>query len=386
MTLIEPKHCTESPGSAICGNDLKQEIASLISSQGPITFARYMELALYHPTKGYYMNSETKLGRGGDFYTSSHVHSVFGETLALQIMEMDRQLSASEFTLIEYGGGMGYLAGDILSLIRSENPQLFEGLKYIFIEKSPQLKVTQQEYLESLGLKEKARWFDNPANFAAGIEDLSQTSGCIIANEVLDAMPVHRITRSTRGLKEIFVTYEKGKLKEQMGGLSSRVRAHLTRYPLKLAVGQELEICPDAHEWLEEAAKLLGRGFMVVFDYGYELKEMADSLRYKGTIIGYREHGIINTLFDEPGKTDITAHVNFTTLKQKGMELGLRDLGLLYQLNFLMNAGIISRIHNLKSAQAMKHLVLPGGMGTTFRVQGFAKGISTTPKGFIKSN
>ena len=167
--------------------DIREEIVDLINVKGKITFADFMELALYHPEYGYYTSGKDKIGKRGDYYTSSDVHSVFGELIARQLEQMWRILGSSWFTIVEIGAGKGWLCHDILSHIKNEYPGFFEKIDYKIVEISQDLIQRQSDTLK--GLEGKVSW----ESFSEGGFSFNPIEGCFLSNEFVDSLPVHQV-------------------------------------------------------------------------------------------------------------------------------------------------------------------------------------------------
>ena len=198
---------------------LKSIITDIIREKKQITFAEYMDMALYHSTEGYYNSNLEKIGKDGDYYTNSHVHSVFGQLIARLIHRMWNVLGKNaDFTVIEAGAGKGFLCCDILDSIKDQFPRLYESLTYGILEVSRNLALCQRELLEKHDHRDKVNWH--------ALEDLRKNelsfNGCYLSNELLDAFPVHIVKMEEEGLKEIYVTLRNDVFVEEPGDLSTR--------------------------------------------------------------------------------------------------------------------------------------------------------------------
>lgn len=348
-------------------NDNK--LREIIKMEGPITFARFMELALYHPEYGYYNSKDTIIGKEGDFYTSVHVSPLFGEMICEQLAEIDSLLQATVLQIVEYGAGKGFLALDILQTMKSKYPHIFAHINYYIIEAGSGLKESQQKLLKGLG--DKVRW-------ASSLDDVDKAiRGCIISNELVDAFPVHVVEYSEGGLKEIYVASTEEGIREIRGPLSHPSLAeYFSSMQIQLAEGQRGEVNLSAKDWLKGIGESLAQGFVITIDYGYEADLLYHPVRKEGTIMCYKKHKLSENPYINLGEQDITAHVNFTALKKWGEEIGLATTGFTNQMHFLFNLGVVEEIKNHPDKVfAAQQLLSPEGMGGTFKVLIQHKGV-----------
>jgi len=367
------------------GDLIKEEI----KTNGPITFARFMELALYHPELGYYTSPGTQIGRTGDFYTAPAVSPLFGAMLARQFHEMWRMAGCpSSWALVEYGPGTGVLALDITRDVYRNYPELRAVLHYYLIEISPALRERQQNELnQSAPAGAVFKWVKSLADInPTGIE-----SGCVFANELVDAFPVHLVEMDSTGLREIYVdlnstagfTFVSGPLS------SAELANYFDMQNITLARGQKAEVNLQARKWLTEVAADLKQGFLLTTDYGATTAELYAPQRFNGTLRCFYKHRLVEDPFINIGLQDITAHVNFSALILWCEQLGLSKLGLVTQPQFLLNLGILDVLQGqedftynpeiTKVTSAIKQLVLPGGMGGIFKVLVLSKGFDPLP-------
>jgi SAM-dependent MidA family methyltransferase len=320
--------------SLVINYQLLSIIHEEIRRRGPISFARFMELALYAPGLGYY-EGRRPIGRGGDFFTSVSVGPLFGQLLAFQFAQwMEADCPAGGVQFVEAGPHDGALAADILAWTSRHRPDLFARLEYCLLEASPARRIWQEETLR--GVLPKVRW-------ASGIESLgaSQVKGVIFANEFLDALPVHRLAWSARPRQwqEGCVAVEGGALAWEWRCPAAELTEHLPSVPAELAGvlpdGFLVEICPAAAAWWRAAAASLGRGKLMTLDYGLTSEERLQPERAQGTLRAFSRHHASADLLSQPGQQDLTAHVNFSALREAGRAAGLRDGGLRRQSVFL---------------------------------------------------
>ena len=348
-------------------NLLQQKIIRRIKSEGPVTFKTFMEMALYEPDLGYYTSQKTRIGRSGDFYTSSHLHPAFGMMIGKQIEEMWEIMNKpSDFQIVEMGSGTGYLCKDILDYLK--NRELFNSLNYTIIELNPAMKTSRQNLLTVFS--DKIRW-------VSSIRELNNIKGCILSNELLDAFPVHIIEMNDE-IKEIFVSTDNEKLTEIKGTPSaSEIADYLKEFFIELAKGHRTEINLEIKKWLGEINSVLTEGFILTIDYGYSSEDYYSEDRNRGTLLCYHKHQMTEDPYQNTGEQDITAHVNFSSVKKWGEELGINTIGFCPQGTFLVSLGIdeaIAEIHKIHKnsdypfeVARIKKLILPGTMGETHK-------------------
>lgn len=368
---------------AAATTELAELILKRIRTRGDITFDSFMESALYEPDLGYYTSPGRKVGAEGDFYTSMNVHSAFGRLIAREIGRFFELLgSPASFTVAEAGAGGGQLAQDILDAAAEENQALYAALTYRLIEKEPSLKEAQAARLERHA--GHLAW-STPEELADG--ELSFT-GCIISNELFDAMPVHLVEMTESGLKEVFVSADGDGFREKLLAPStSELENYLRRFEVRLMPGQRAEINLAAPAWIASAADALERGFVLTVDYGYLAEELYTPQRRNGTLLCYYKHSTNEDPYRQVGEQDITTHINFSALIEAGNEAGLVSAWYGEQYRFLLGVGLIEELmkleaqakdeqESLKHRLAIKKLMLPeGGMGDTFKVLIQAKGV-----------
>ncbi|WP_243372478.1 SAM-dependent methyltransferase [Geotalea sp. SG265] len=363
--------------------ELKNLLLARIAKAGRLTFADFMAACLYEPGLGYYTSPGRKVGAEGDFYTSMNVHLMFGRLITREICRMWELLgSPADFAIVEAGAGGGQLAADILETIAEINRPFYDVLTYRLVEKEPTLKAAQQEKLA--GHLSRLAW-SSPEELADGSLHFT---GCLLSNELIDAMPVHLVEMTPAGLMEVYVTAIDGEFGEMLDEPSTPALAeYLKESDVALLAGQRAEINLAALDWLQSVANALDRGFIMTIDYGYEADELYAPVRKNGTLLCYYQHTTCEDPYTRVGKQDITSHVNFTALIKEGERWGLRKAWLGEQYRFLLGAGLMEEMlaletsgatetELLKTRLALKKLMLPdGGMGDTFRVLIQAKGV-----------
>jgi len=332
--------------------DLRGAIAFQITShpQKRITFAEYMNLALYHPEQGYYATNQVNIGPQGDFFTSPHLGADFGELLAGQFCEMWEVMGCPvPFSLVEMGAGQGILAGDILRYLHKQNFDFFSALDYIIVEKSSALRLEQQQRLSNFPLR-WCEWEEITANLLVG---------CCFSNELVDAFPVHQVVWEKGVLKEVYVSLGKeGEFVEVVGEVSTnRLVEYFDLVGIDFAKnaypeGYRTEVNLLALDWLSMVAAKIQRGYLLTIDYGYPAHRYYSLGRSQGTLQCYYRHSYHNDPYLNVGRQDITAHVDFTALEKWGELCGLRRLGFTQQGLFLMALGLGDRIAAISDSNA----------------------------------
>ncbi|MBD2429627.1 MULTISPECIES: class I SAM-dependent methyltransferase [Fischerella] len=395
-----------------------------------ITFATYMDMALYHPDYGYYSTQAVNIGKRGDFFTSVHLGPDFGELLAEQFVQMWEILGQPvPFSLVEMGAGQGHLALDILNYLKSRYPNFFAALQYIIVEKSPILRQEQQQRLQEFTVQIKS-----------SLEEILSNSiiGCFFSNELVDALPVHQFILEQGQLREIYVTLQQESIVNRQSSIVNRQGSIVDSQELftpptpytphtsptpplpliptlfteitaetstpKLAEyfdlvgiqfsenvypeGYRSEVNLAALDWLSVVADRLQRGYVLTIDYGYPASRYYNPRRSQGTLQCYWHHQRHNNPYINIGRQDITAHVDFTALERWGERCGLAKVGLTQQELFLMALGLGDRIATLSYTNqpisdllcrrdALRQLLDPFGLGG-FSILAQSKGLKET--------
>ena len=389
MIMILPQ---ADPQALASSEVLKGRIAGEIEAAGGwIDFARYMELALYTPGIGYYSGGAQKFGGAGDFVTAPELSTAFARTLATQAVQI---MQASAMHLIEVGAGSGRLAADLLLELerRDALPE-----SYRILDLSGELRARQRATLAQRAPQMLARvdWLDRlPANF----------DGLVLANEVLDAMPVHLVVwgqpgddGESRALSERGVGWQDGAFvwrdRPAQGRVRARARTLAEEYGL--ANGYLSEICLAAADWTVAWADIIGKGALLLIDYGFPRHEYYHAQRNAGTLMCHYRHHAHGEPFYLPGLQDITAHVDFTSIVDAGYDAGLDFLGYTTQGSFLINCGLAEVLARtpvedsaryLPQAQAAQKLISPAEMGELFKVIALGKGVAPALIGFAQGN
>lgn len=330
------------------------EIRARIARAARITFAELMELALYHPERGYY----ARRPGARDYQTSPEVDSSFGQLIGRGLAEWWRSLGAPEvYHVVEVGGAGGKLARDLLATLPLDDPAFARAIRYHLVEVQPVDPVPGVAIHRSL------------AELGSGL------AACVLSNELFDALPVHRVTVRDGDLRELYVVWRGDAFAWEVGPPSTpRLAEQLSREGVRLAEGQVSEVCLAAAQCLAEMARVLGRGHVLTIDYGHEAPDYYSPERSAGTLVGYYRQ----TATDDPlvgvGEQDLTAHVDFTALELAGAALGLEVVELTTQREYLLARGLralrdarlgaeprFSR--RLAIDQAMSELIRLGGLG-----------------------
>ncbi len=360
---------------------LSQLIRDEIDSGGGwISFARFMELALYSPGLGYYVAGATKLGGDGDFVTAPEISPLFGRTLARQAAEL---LERTDGNVLELGAGSGAMAADMLvELLTLERlPR-----RYLILETSPQLAERQRQTLQQRqpALKDRVEWISAlPENF----------DGVIIANEVLDALPVHLVAWRRNGLFERGVRWADGFV------WAERVLQPGTLRSAAEAIGVEAdyvsEISLVAPALVRSLAASLRKGALLLIDYGFGRREYYHPQRAQGTLMCHYRQRAHDEAFFLPGLQDLTAHVDFTAVAEAGIDAGMNILGYTSQAQFLINSGITglleqhagdASVARFALTAGVQKLLSPAEMGELFKVIAFGRGIDGPLLGFASGD
>ncbi len=353
---------------------LLAEIKAEITATGPIPFARFMELALYHPQYGYYVRpvedpTQERIGWSGDFYTSSDVHPILGQALAKQAQQLDACLGHPDpFTVVEMGPGKGLLARDFLTACRNAPANLSERLRYILIERSASMRAIQHHHVAPwIGQSGHVAWLDR-------LEDLPPDSvtGLFFSNELVDAFPVHRLAVIDGHPQEIYVDVRENVFTDIYRPLSDELANYLREGGISLPDGYRTEINLKAVQWMKQVAQVMARGAVLTIDYGHTAEDLYGPDRKNGTFLCYFSQTTSEDAYERVGEQDMTAHVDFTALAQAGQEAGLDVTGFTNQMSFLIGLGAEQFLETLQpeSAEfyAAIHLLRPDGMGRTFKV------------------
>ncbi len=371
---------TDRTGATEISARLAEHIrAEIAAAGGLLPFDRFMDLALYAPGLGYYVAGAVKLGRDGDFVTAPEISPLFGRCLATQCAEVLDRIGGGN--LLELGAGTGTLAVEVLQALEQANtlPE-----RYLILEPSPDLQERQRTLIRERipHLEERCAWLTRLP---------SKLRGGVLANEVLDAMPVHRFRiRNDGGIDEIYVAERAGALVEvaaavRSPGLADAVAA-LQAEGFAQAPGYTSEINLRLPHWLKALSLALEKGLILLVDYGYPRPAYYQPDRTMGTLMCHLRHRAHGDPYTQIGLQDITAHVDFTAVAEAGVAAGLDLAGFTTQANFLIGCGI-DRLLSESNAPfeltpGAKQLLLPTAMGERFKVLGLTTGVDGPLRGF----
>ncbi len=350
---------------------------------GALAFDRFMELALYAPGLGYYMAGSHKLGEAGDFVTAPEISSLFGQCLARQCAQVLDGLRGGD--ILEFGAGSGALARVILEeLARLQRlPR-----RYLILEPSPELRQRQQQLVEGLApeLAARVQWLDRMPRCLRGVA---------IANEVLDAMPVHRFVMRGGTIRELFVRWNGSGFEEfsaspESSGLAAAVQ-RLTDGGVQLGDGYLSELNLRAGPWVGALGGAFEAGVALLIDYGYPRREYYLPERTMGTLMCHYRHRAHSDPYRLVGLQDITAYVDFSAVVEAGAAAGMSLGGYTSQANFLLACGLDELLADsdpadveahMQQVQGAKRLILPSEMGERFQVMALARGFAEPLLGF----
>lgn len=351
-------------------NYLKEYIRNNPSQK--ITFADYIMQALYHPQYGYYMNDKRKIGREGDFITTSNISDIYGRFIAKWFYKKAIELNLP-FSICEIGAGTGRFAKAFMDEWKSISA---EPIHYYILEESPYHRKLQHNEII----------FDENIKQIASLEEIFPFNGLIFSNELFDAFPVHVIENQAGQLLEVMVAVKGDALVESLEPLKNEaIKSFLERSGLLLNDQQRIEIPLQMESMISSMAKILQRGLVLTVDYGYTNEEWMEPARRNGSLRGYYKHQQVNNILERPGEMDITSHVHFDALIKVGNQLGLKHVHKWRQDEFLLAAGILEELQEnydpnpfsaiSKRNRAIRSLIIPGGMSSSFHVILQQKGV-----------
>ncbi len=345
---------------------------------GKITFAEYMQHALYHPEFGYYMHAKPKFGQQGDFVTAPEISALFSQCLARQVAQVLENTAVTD--IVEFGAGTGVMAYEILqTLIKLK----VKPKNYYILEISPELQKLQQQRLSGLDTDINVIWLNS-------LDDLS-LNAIILANEILDAFPVELFKVDETALLQAYVMFEDNKLEtlfsEKLSDdFSKEVEALRKHYELTAPYLSEVNL--QSRAWLKSIKSCLQQGVIFLIDYGFPGHEYYFPGRNMGTLMCHYQHLAHENPLLFPGLQDITAHVDFTAIAEQADELGLEIAGFSNQANFLINCGITESMQELPEneyfdvVQKVKTLLMPGEMGEIIKVLALISNLDLELLGF----
>ncbi len=362
------------------------KLADLIAAEcrkvGAITFARFMELALYHETMGYYTSGAAVDGKGGDYYTSVHTGGVFGAVLARFALAVRRHLGLGRLAVVEVGSGSGLLARDMLDALADIDRDAYSSTTYHLVERSKERLSASLARLDRHAERVRAHH---------ALEEVGTVEGLVMAHELFDALPFHRVKMSEGGIEELYVSVD------GQGGFSftaappsrPELESYVASLGVELSPGQVIEICLEARPMHTLMSAALRRGFLLIVDYGSLAPSLYSPSRPEGTMRCFHRHRLDDEPFSLIGRKDITASVDFSNLIRAGEASGLETVKYTTQGQFLVDWGILDVIEALandpglgdveraRAVAGARTLFLPELMGSAFKVLLQAKGTAT---------
>ena len=386
MSLPQPE-----PLALAHSNQLQALIRDEIVQSGPISFARFMQRALYEPGFGYYMSGQKKFGARGDFVTAPEVSALYSQCLARQCAEILQQIGQA--SILEFGAGTGVMSAEILRYLHQQNscPD-----RYYIMELSAELKDRQRRTLQQRvpELLPRVEWLES-------LQPL-KLSGVILANEVLDAMPVERFIKRDSSVYCLLVDWDKSTHSFTLKEEAASEDLMLAVTELEEAVGQSLpegyssEINLQLKAWFNSLSVCLEEGMALIVDYGYARSDYYHIERNAGTLMCHYQHRAHDDALRWAGLQDITAHVDFSAVAEAASQAGMNVLGYTDQLRFLMDCGIESLLAEamqsadtatqIQLTQQAKTLMMPGQMGEQFKVMALASQYNQSLCGFSEAN
>jgi SAM-dependent MidA family methyltransferase len=383
MILPEPP-ATNAERWAESDRALVERLRDAIQAEGPITFARYMQTVLYDPRRGYYTTSAERTTRAGDYLTAPELHPIFGTTLAVQVEEAwDRLGRPAIFILREEAAGSGALGLAILERLVASGSPAAEAVRYLPIEADPRREAAIRAGVKRVG---------HGAGLADPAAAMAPVVGMVLANELLDALPVHRLTVLGDDLLELHVDWRGGWFVEvALSPSTPAPAAALDRVGVELIEGQVAEVGLAAAAWVRGLGARLERGLAMVIDYGHPAQALYDpDLRLRGLLRTYRRHHVGDDPYRFVGRQDVTAHVDWTSLELAAADGGLEVLGRTTQAEALSGLGLGDRLVELQSQPGLTaeayaaarasvvRLIDPRAMGG-FGVLVLARGMAAEP-------
>jgi SAM-dependent MidA family methyltransferase len=351
---------------------LRDRLIARIRARGPMSFADYMEAALYDPDEGYY-STRVSLGFEGDYLTAPDLGTHFARSLARAFADQWALLGKPvAWDLVEAGAGRGTLLRDVLASLERERPDAAKGVRPAIVEVSTKLRAEQASALDGRDI----RWASEP-------RALAPLQGVIYANEILDAFPVHVLARTDDGIREVYVDEKDDHLVETLRAPNPTDLRY--RVPETLPLGGRWEVSPRAESWVAALSAALTRGYVLFVDYGGDETDLLTRLG-SGTVRGFQRHRLLADPFAEPGAHDLTASVNFTAIRRAAEGAGFAFVGRASQRDVLLALGIrdvasrptapIDQLREFSRRSAVDTLLEPSGFGG-FQVVCFAKDAPT---------
>jgi SAM-dependent MidA family methyltransferase len=317
--------------------DARTEIIKKIKKDGPVSFRDFMDMALYMPLYGYYTSEKRRIGKRGDFFTSSYISPAVGAMVARQLEEMCTHINGL-FHIVEFGAGTGLLCADIMDYLKGR--PCFENIRYVIVEKSPTVKPDCKNYLRG-----RISWIKDLA-------ELGEFEGCVLSNELFDNLPVHILEMENQPL-EIFVDHRKDFVElKQYANPDLVTRMEYVHLPVSR--GNRIEIATDIEVWYQQVSRFLKKGYIISIDYGDHGPGWLNQAGKEGTLRCYYHHELHFNPYIHIGEQDITCDVNFSALSYWGTCYGLEISGFTCQRNFLKGLGFLSYLSDMQDTNENK--------------------------------
>ncbi len=324
-------------------NEIERLISEKIKEKGRLSYKEFIEIALYYPEIGYYYRFRP--GKEGDFLTSPTSSSLFGFVIGNFVIKFS-QFFKGDFEILEFGGGEGILARDVLNFIKENEPELLNRISYKIFELF------------------KREGIDEKITYLTSLDSVNEFEGLIISNEFFDSFPFRVVENFKGEIKEVYINFD-GKFFEELGDPSKDVKDYLEKFPLELEEGERTEIRFENYKFMKFIAEKLKKGGILTIDYGSEKPR-------KNTYRAYKNHKVFTDIISEPGEKDITSDVNFDLLRRAGEEEGLEEVFFYSQERFLLEYGILEIIEKSGEKEILKNqakfLLSPEFMGARFKV------------------
>ena len=373
----EPARAVDAASDPVLLAAIRDEI----ERSGPMTFARFMAIALYDPARGYYRGRVARPGRAGDFLTAPEASPIFGRTLARFARGVHAAIGAPRtFTIREHGAGTGALAAPLVAeLLGGGAPSI--AVRYLVAEVEPRRVGDVRAAIDALVV--------DPGQVSIESDDDLPINGLVVANEVLDALPTHRVVRRGNRLREVLVGIgpDRTLVDIEAEPTTPDLAERLAAESIELGDGQRAEICLALDGWIERAAAGLARGALLLIDYGHPAADLYDPRRRAGgTLATYLGHQVGDDPYRAIGRQDLTAHVDISAIEHAAAVAGLDHLGTTTQAEFLSRLGAgellvaeqtrlgASLQAYLETRSALVRMIDPGAMGK-FRVLAFGRGL-----------
>ena len=354
-------------------NSLAARLRARIEREGPISFCDWMQAALYDESDGYYCRAgRVRQGRVGDYRTAPESSPLFAATFARYFSQLFSELgSPSSWTIFEAGAGPGEFAYGVLSALRAHHPRVFAATNYWIDEVSAAVRLRAATRLSDFAHRIRFKRFaevDRPVE-----------AGIVFSNELVDALPVHRVTMRAGKLRELCVGVNQNEFVWVECDLDQRVQDYCQRAGLHFAAGQIAEVNLNAEDFLSSAASLLKRGFAMTVDYGAERDELLNTPhRHQGTLRAFHRHRLIDDILANPGEQDLTTTIDWTQIRAAGAHVGLKALRFERLDQFLLQQGLLdememrasklSDVDALRLRTSAREMIMPHGLAASFQV------------------